>query len=106
MARECKPEISLQSAAPSLSTAYRLTRHELQWMHGIASSGAAVVDTYELFMKRRKKARTAIPDLTTIRRALEQYLRRCAAVETRGRKRKFSNRAVLGMEKIRKKLCG
>ena len=46
----------------------------------------------------------AIPDLTTIRRALKQYARRCAAVETRGRKRKLSKRAVLGIEKMRKKL--
>ena len=81
-----------------------MIRDELQWLHGIASSGTSVVDTHELLAKRRKKARMAIPDLTTIRRALKQYARRCAAVETRGRKRKLYKRAVLGIEKMRKKL--
>ena len=81
-----------------------MTRGELQWLHEIARNGISVVDTYELFVKRRKKARVAIPDLTTIRRALKQYARRCAAVETRGRKRKLYKRAVLGIEKVRKKL--
>ena len=56
----------------------RLTRDELQWLHEIARNGISVVDTYELFVKRRKKARVAIPDLTTIRRALKQYARHCA----------------------------
>ena len=71
-----------------------LTRDELQWLHSIASSGTSVVDTYELLVTRRKKARKAIPGLTTIRRALKHFTCRCAAVETHGRKRKLSKRAA------------
>lgn len=82
--------------APHLSPA------ELHWLHGLHCAGETVVEAHASLSDRREQAGIPAPDLTTVRRALKQYAQRTSAVETRGRKRKMTDRAVHGMDKARK----
>ena len=81
-----------------------LTQEELAWAHGVASGGCRPVQVHEMLCKRRADAGLAMPDLTTVRRALKEFARRTSGVEARGRKRKLSARAVHGMERARRRL--
>ena len=63
-----------------------------------------MVEAHASLTDRRAQSGLPAPDLTTVRRALKHFAQRNAAVESRGRKRKMTDRAVHGMENIRKKM--
>ena len=81
-----------------------LSSNELHWLHGLHCAGETMVEAHASLTDRRAQSGLPAPDLTTVRRALKHFAQRNAAVESRGRKRKMTDRAVHGMENIRKKM--
>ena len=64
------------------------------------------LDVWELRQEARKRLRQTPLTLEAVRKALRGVARRGAEVETRGRKRSLSQRAVAALDKKPKELVG
>ena len=70
----------------------------------LAAMRLTPIEVWENLKAQRAQRKIEPPDLTTLRRFLKGKTYSAAGQETRGRKRKFSRRVVLNMDKKRKEL--
>ena len=81
-----------------------LTPAELDHIHALEQAGKTPIAIHAALATARRRKRMHAPCLVNVRRALEGKTHKRGLKETRGRKRLYSRKAVLKMDKVRKQL--
>ena len=81
-----------------------LTPAELDHIHALEQAGKTPIAIHAALATARRRKRMHAPCLVNVRRALEGKTYKRGLKETRGRKRLYSRKAVLKMDKVRKQL--
>ena len=81
-----------------------LTPAELDHIHALEQAGKTPIAIHAALATARRRKRMHAPCLVNVRRALKGKTYKRGLKETRGRKRLYSRKAVLKMDKVRKQL--
>ena len=81
-----------------------LTPAELDFIHAQDKKGQTPVSIHKMLFAKRPKKNLEAPHLTNVRRALKGNTYKRSRKETRGRKKLYSRKMVLKMDKAREQL--